>query len=1634
MAKENTQALHIPVVSPPLAQRNGLRETCDLLREIDQLQDLVSRKAAGFGVPKADLKGVAEVEAALKRMGSKLGRELDPEKIFGNLKDIFDPAQLAAFRRAIADLRKESQFSPAFGPGGNFRANGAKTAAVLTEAQNRMAREMNDIAAQGYAALRDLLNGRVGPQMSPQQVSAVGKVNVELGSGALTLTIPPNRIQIELGDGNVKVTGPAAKAFRNQAGAAGSTASPSGEGGARPGTGRKSRRKTVDLAQAGLDAGDADVVRKEISSTGKKLVQRMTADLDTIVTKTDADGNSTSKKVIPVLRKAKDRITTALADAAAGIDRETTKALTGVKSNDFLARSKAASQLAGEIRLQLDDKNNAAAFAQSPTFRSRLERTAAIQERRVAEYRRKADAAAAEETQAAADRQAAEARARQAEATRVNAATQDALEQRRQRRKGDFAYALDQADRDRKEMEKWRKDEAKRNARSADASAVEVADATMASRERQRARRKADMEAALNTRYGNTPSTGGPPKAPEERNFITNTQTVTQWAASVAVFYKSVELANYGLDSFIRNSYEVARLGAVYRGIGGATEDLADDVLRLGAVNGRTAQEALQAATAWSRLGYSRAETAEATRAALVGANVAELTSLELTKHLQAATAAYGLTAGELSSYLGGLNAISNRYNVTNAEMLEGISRTASVAKQSGLSLEELRGITASVTAAMGQSGANVGNSIKSLITAIGNPALQKLLKSEFGITVKSGATGDLKDFSAILADLAVLYAQASKEEQQWLTVSIAGKTQAARFAATLQEYARGQVLAANALLNLNSAEAENAQIKKTLRAELAGLVTEFERFSLQQGNNGAAQAAAFGAETLRNLLALLNTDGVNKGVTVLAGLLVVLAARLAAIKLSADLAAGSRGLAASTYTGVARRVDSLSKSLGGLVNQFYQASQRGGTAARWMGQMAMQADAMSEGLIKAGKARASLGREQAGQMFRGGPGASPALPPELALAGRMTKGPRGAANMVGGVAQMGAGVAGRLALGGVLAFAGILPEIAVGVAATYAVMKSFNVVMEAVGQSSEDAERRLAGFNEELEEARGRAQAAGMAVKLFDTSIRMLTGRGVPGAEVSRLLSVLGDLEEPFKLSKAEADRIRTAALGGDDAGVREGFARVQEAAMRERLIAQQQAFEAAGRQVETIKAEIARLESSPFGSESKLAELRNQLQQSTVRKTSAAVAIAEGEAADHSADASERKLAALERSKVVLSTMLTVYEQMRGADASGRLVLERSKLRVESMALAGRAGKLRRTVSDANQADAGRAAEADVLEAEARKIREAEMRASRAAGAAGGARFVDNAALRRASEMEDRAAALRKVDSPDAAEARAELKAVEERRKEVDRNLEQRGSEEARKAAEIATALEDARRRASVRSETAGVGESETARMYDRQLRLVDMVGSALRRVNNERGTALERARAAVEAEQYLNDAIENGLAMRERGLKVQQQLQQTLIDRQREYSRLLLGSTNSDLLKQLGVEQFVQRRGGRVSPNDLVALGDEGRNRLRNLPGFGDAERDLGRELAETNRLPRGDIDNLRTDRNRMIDRLPDVMKEQMDLMSQFTAGASNAALGLELVSRTAVAAAKALDLIANPGNPATEVNEPQATGRQ
>lgn len=1054
-------------------------------------------------------------------------------------------------------------------------------------------------------------------------------------------------------------------------------------------------------------------------------------------------------------------------------------------------------------------------------------------------------------------------------------------------------------------------------------------------------------------------------------DFVRNTTKVATWAASVAVLYGTLAIARRGMQAMIDTGLQTARLGQVFSGVGGSAAQVTDDVLRLAAAEGRSREEAQASAIQWARLGLSRAQVNQAVRQSLQGANVAELTAGETTEHLAAIYQAYGLQVGQLGSVLGQLNQISNTYRVTNADLLVGVSRSANVAKAAGLSFSELIGIIGAVSGVTAQSGANIGNAMKSLTVALGNPNVQQFLREKFKIEVTSGGGEDLKSMSDTLAELYVGYQNLTRAEQQSMLYKVAGKTQASRVAAVLDQYIRAQVLAINAQLNLNSAEQENAKIRATLKNQLQGLVTEWERLVNLQATNspfailpGVGQSLGQVTVALRNVMTLINTP---MGSNVFTGMLALLTALGARLAITAMKASAGTGFLGRSIGQVRTAITSMSSTMDRSVASF----------ARWASML--------------GHVTKELG-------------ASTAASYAFYSAGRtIGYGVAAAFSKISTAAKL-MWTAVKASLVAMIEF---LPYMAILWGAT----KLFNTAMEYTGNSIDRTERKMAKFNAEAERSAHAMEAAAQAAKLFDTANKALFDdnkqlRPPMQDQLTRnaLIEQLGTVRFPEEAGmkvkpRGEAWVAEIKKLFGDN-NFEEVSNRLKQAGFDQRDINRAERLKnimATEREMETARTAITRLEASKgpdiwgtwFGRtrEENVAELRKKLDELRGKQVQQILTDSSETDEDYRSklETDAKHMAFLERERLIMDSIRSIFD-----DISGSTPLEKEYARIEALKMQesvlkrqknelDKMEKVEATDQELPKAAARKRAEADAAE---KLALEAEMELEQAEKPFGilPPNRISPEDWRRVEELKEDAERL-KDEAEHLAIRAGRQRTPEQEHRRVSLAEQQRVTDEdlrkitaERESAEalmpIREQIENRERIAKeiARSEQGAFdyGDTEVERLRNRE--------GGLRRLIDMQNAIAQSAASQQEKENALVALAQHKSALAE-----------TLLDKERarlgvikeefEYSRKLLGAGPSELLRRVVAERVMQR--GNMTAGQFFGYSPELRQILmerqqlqqsRQFQSEANPVADVQREILEMQRSARATLNEY----NRAVER--------------------------------------------------------------
>lgn len=1050
-------------------------------------------------------------------------------------------------------------------------------------------------------------------------------------------------------------------------------------------------------------------------------------------------------------------------------------------------------------------------------------------------------------------------------------------------------------------------------------------------------------------------------------DFVKNTAKVALWAASVAALYKTVELVTHSFERLLEIGPQIGRLEQVFKGVGGTARELASDVMHVAAANGASTEQAMEAAIQWSRLGLTRVQVNEAVRVSLMAANVAQIDALDATEKLQGVMQAYGLSVGELRGELGEIVQISNSYNVTNADMLTGLSRVAAVAKQAGLPLAELQGLLGATIGGTAQSGANIGNMLKSMILALSNPELQQKLRSQFRFEPTGGGE-EIKPMSQMLSDLFVKYQHLNQLQRQSLLFTVGGRTQSSRMEAMLDGYVKAQMLAVNAQLHLNTAEKENEKIVAALKTQLTGLVAEWERFVVIQGNRGPEQALNGIARALKNVLTLMNSPAGSLLATGFLGMAAAASAKVAMTGLALKSQTGDPGFlgrSGQRIVGAAQSLNSLSNAA---ILQFVGRSSVGAfgpTAPGAFGRGVLATNDFGNQRLTAAGSRwqtAAMGGNIATRNFNRG---------------------MAALNAVAGL------TAKSLALTAVA-----LSEFLLPLAIVAAGIWAFNKGMEALGLSSDKAKAKLAGFNEEAQKAGAAANAYAEAAEALNTVQRSLQPehgfQGMRPDDMKKYISQAGDLVGLYEpdLTKQEAlqaafkDQAESLRKQGDIAGVINLLETERNKLSDKRREQLQNQFVAIKNQQRAVTDEISRLQARQSGAfgflghDSRQAHI-GELQRQQAELTDAKVRnqVDQSDAYQKALEYDQKYQSAIRTEKMLWESMAEIFDQVNANNPMEKAALKTASLEAQNSAIEAHlklldeedtADTAGQTAREQRMKDLGE--ESDRIRTEMMTIDQvANRRPSPKLGNAGDRVYAEQLGI-----TEDQYTQFRTDPQGEKSKRQSQLDEIDQQRKDAEGNvfpgpeglgyarrqsersqdIQQRKENQANIDAQnrnrpiINAATQAQLGREEGRRETSPfeVGRDETEKLLNRRkgirqrLQEVDRLPDSTEKLSRE-----------IELQ---NQLYETQAALRKRSFDVEKDINQLIIDRRKEFEHSILGAGPGEMLRKLAALRMGS--GGHMGIGQYLSLSPEVRHDVSMVdPRFDPQMMDLRREQRRYNR---------------------------------------------------------------------------------
>ena len=195
-------------------------------------------------------------------------------------------------------------------------------------------------------------------------------------------------------------------------------------------------------------------------------------------------------------------------------------------------------------------------------------------------------------------------------------------------------------------------------------------------------------------------------------------------------------------------------------------QEFTHDIFDLATEYGRTFEEAQEIVLRFAQTGKTASESLQMAADTMLALNTAELNTEEATQSLIGVMQQWGYTTEEYLGVIDRINITADNFAVTSQDLVDALLKSSSVAKNAGLSFEELIGILTVMREASGAAGKEVGNAAKTILTYLQRPTSLEYFDS-IGIEVYANKiTGELLPAMEILQNMSNKWNSSNQEMQ----------------------------------------------------------------------------------------------------------------------------------------------------------------------------------------------------------------------------------------------------------------------------------------------------------------------------------------------------------------------------------------------------------------------------------------------------------------------------------------------------------------------------------------------------------------------------------------------------------------------------------------------------------------------------------------------------------------------------------------------------------------------------------------------------------------------------------------------------------------------------------------------------
>lgn len=273
-----------------------------------------------------------------------------------------------------------------------------------------------------------------------------------------------------------------------------------------------------------------------------------------------------------------------------------------------------------------------------------------------------------------------------------------------------------------------------------------------------------------------------------------------------------------------------------------ATEDLLDTYNQLGQELGADTLDIAEGAIDWLRQGYDQADTAELVKDSTILSKLALIDNAEATEYLTSALKGYKLEAQDAIGVIDQLVSIDLEAATSAGDMAEAMSRTANMARTTGVEMNELLGMIATIAETTQMSASTVGNAMKTVFSRMSNvkagvdnfegEALNDVEKTlnRVGIALRDNQ-GNWYDFYDVLDEVASRWDSFNDVQQSQITTALGGTRQRENILVAIENWDKVRQYAQTGADSAGTAMDKYGIILESVSAKQSQLTAKMQEF-----------------------------------------------------------------------------------------------------------------------------------------------------------------------------------------------------------------------------------------------------------------------------------------------------------------------------------------------------------------------------------------------------------------------------------------------------------------------------------------------------------------------------------------------------------------------------------------------------------------------------------------------------------------------------------------------------------------------------------------------------------------------------------------------------------------------------------